>query len=71
MPIVEALSFKMLVDEPYKNGHQQYRCEGRINTGLEEHLKECAECRNTIAKDLRDFAAQIEAIGAQTLAKEG
>jgi hypothetical protein len=56
------LTFQMVVVENPKGvkEHQRYRCEGIINEGLEQHFKVCAECRNTVAKDLRDFAKQIE-----------
>jgi hypothetical protein len=57
---VEALSFRLLVDAPLAAAHSTFSCEGIINTGLEQHLKVCRECREIIAKDLRDFAAQIE-----------
>ena len=57
-----AMSFKMIVDEPQQKGHNKYRTEGWLNTGLEEHLKVCFECRVTLAKDLHDFAEQIYTI---------
>jgi hypothetical protein len=57
---VEALSFKLLVDAPLAAAHSSFSCEGIINTGLEEHLKHCQECRTIIATDLRGFAKQIE-----------
>jgi hypothetical protein len=63
---IEAITFKMVVDAPYKAGHQRYRTEGHINIGLEDHLRECRECRETIVRDLRDFAEQIERISKGT-----
>jgi hypothetical protein len=62
-----ALHFKMIVDVPVKAfvrdaAHMRYRTEGWIDTGLDEHLKTCAECRATLTKDLREFADQIEAM---------
>ena len=58
---IVAMSFSMIVDPKLpKAGHQAFRTEGFLNTGLEEHLKTCAECRRIIATYLRDFAAQIE-----------
>lgn len=60
-PNMTMLEFKLTIENPAPvNGHQRYRTEGSINEGFEEHLMDCAECRNTIAKDLRDWAAQIE-----------
>lgn len=57
---VEAMAFRLLVDAPLAVSHSRFSCEATLNTGLEEHLKTCEECRNIIAKDLRDFADQIE-----------
>jgi len=58
-PIV-ALRFSVVIDNPVKAEHSRYRCEGIINCDLEEHMKSCKECRDTIVKDLRDFADQLE-----------
>jgi hypothetical protein len=55
-----ALKFEVITQLPERPGHSKFRTEGTINTGLEAHLKTCAECRATIATDLRDFAKQIE-----------
>jgi len=57
---IVALHFKMVIDDASSIGHQRYRTEGMINTGLEAHLKTCRECRETIARDLIDFAKQIQ-----------
>ena len=60
---MDALIFKVVVDSPEKPPrHSKYRTEGHINVALEEHMKACLECRSTIVKDLRDFAAQLEAL---------
>jgi len=63
-PIIE---FKLWPDKPNVVGHQVCHSEGWINTGLENHLTTCAECRTMIATDLRDFAAQIEAMVGEQL----
>lgn len=58
---VTMLRFELIVENPAPvKGHQRYRTEGYINEGLEQHLAECSECRATIAKDLREWARQIE-----------
>ena len=56
---MEPMTFKVVVDNPIK-GHQKYRCEGWLNEGLEAHLQHCHECARTIARDLREFADQVE-----------
>jgi hypothetical protein len=65
-----ALKFEMLVDAPLTSGHQRYRTEGWLNEGLETHLRDCRECARTIAKDLREFADQIE-MRAMKIANRG
>jgi hypothetical protein len=54
-----AIEFRV-VWTPTPRGHQGLLVEGEINTGFEEHIKTCLECRAHVVKDLRDFAEQIE-----------
>ncbi len=49
-----------IVLTPTPRGHQGLLVEGYLNCGFEEHIKTCAECRNHVVADLRDFASQIE-----------
>ncbi len=60
----EVMRFSVVADFRVTAGHTGYQVEGQLNTGLEEHLKTCAECRRILSKDLRDFAEQIEAMRA-------
>lgn len=54
------LQFNVLVDGELGIAHSKFVCEGVMNEGLQAHLRECRTCREIIAKDLREFAAQIE-----------
>jgi hypothetical protein len=57
---MDALIFKVVVDNPKEPPtHSSYRTEGHINEALEQHLKTCKECRETIVHDLLDFAMQL------------
>jgi hypothetical protein len=59
--MIDALVFKVVVDQPWPPPrHSKYRTEGYLNEGLERHMKECKECRDTIVGDLREFALQLE-----------
>lgn len=65
---VVAMKFEMIIDEPASVvGHTRFRCEGWLNDDLREHLLHCMECRSILAKDLRDFASQIEIMGPDAI----
>jgi len=54
-----AIQFQLILT-PTPRGHQGLLVEGYINTGFEEHMRTCRECRAHVVNDLREFAKQIE-----------